>query len=273
MLRNTLHARCRLAALGLLLFVLFQSSIARVVDPENTVDPILEGLAQELDIKGIDVRFGKATESAFTSSRPQLASLMNFPADSSFSERENRMFAQFFVAGLAGDTRLLAVRNPNESSTSDIEEFRRIWDAAPVEARLFLSFSGADIQYAKHVGEALRTRGYVVFVYKKAKSSSPITNAVEVGRFFAQAGSHFVIDSAEARRSDAVTHEALALQGRLANDGGIYNSDRIGFPLLDFRVGDPPCCQLCRFRQGTISSCGPVQCGPQCFGAMTRGAY
>ena len=111
-------------------------------------------------------------------------SLSNFPADSTISGPDDP-FSESFVAGVKSERAyLVAVNSPGTAQPKDLVQFKKTWDAGKQSDRIFVSFSGKDMSFAKRVAEALKSKGYVVFLYKNGEADIPAVNAVETGQFF-----------------------------------------------------------------------------------------
>jgi hypothetical protein len=155
--------------------------------------PILRDLEPLLDREGIDVRGGGASLTAFTAPRPHLAPLASLPVIDLAIERVPDRFGQLFEAGVFSDAALVATRTrtarPNISET----EFRERWASSSQSERVFVSFSGSDVDLAERVRTALEAKGYVAFLYKDNSSKYPKTNSVQVGNYFREAGHHLVV--------------------------------------------------------------------------------
>jgi hypothetical protein len=52
-----------------------------------------------------------------------------------------------------------------------------------------------------------------------------------------------------------------------ARNSGEFDAPAPNAVAAQSRPAQYPCCQLCRYRNGVLQSCGPVQCGPQCVKA------
>jgi hypothetical protein len=259
-------------------------SIARLVDPQNHPDSLLDTLVDDLDKNKINVRRGNGIPAGLTpSSRPQLARLGNFPIAAG-SPEVSTYFKKHFEAGVFTDAYLVAVHGgagDNTPLTSETE-FKVLWDSAPQDSRIFLSFTGTDIHYAEIVAVTLRAHGYTVFMYMNKSSQYPSVNSVEVGKYFKTAGGYLVLDSANARKSKGVRIEAIAymtLTGRIGRPppaSGATTAPRSP-PRGPSPLGGAtsaivgfPCCKVCTYRNGILIGCGPRECGPQCKNA-TKG--
>jgi len=217
--------------------------------------------------------------------RPQLTRLESFGATSPDAATDADSFQRFFEAGAFTESYLLAVGG-GPVQNLDAVGFRAAWENAPTESRIFMSFSGADIDYAEAVKQAMEAQGYSVFLYRPSVDQGPLTNSVEVGQYFREAGHHLVIDTPNARQSQAVLVEAAAW--RFLFGGGGTPTPTSPPPIApappppDPATAAPPvpegteppsedgepCCQLCTYRDGVLINCGPTECGPQCAGAQ-----
>jgi hypothetical protein len=269
----TIHGMMLIPVFVLLLLFLFSADgSARIVDAKSAPDPILDLLEHELDVRGIDIRRGSATGQDRVGTRPQLTHLQNLPVEGTPIDSEPYNFEKYFRSGAFTESVLVAVGKAPEPAALDAEKFKQVWEAASQESRLFISFSGKDLNYALHVSEALQAQGYATFLYKNELGKLGF-NAVDVGRFFSEAGGHLVIDTPEARRSVAVGAEARALlsmrQARTRPNPLKPNPvQRRSFEDLfgpnRSQFGENHCCKRCTKRGGIVINCGPVECGPQC---------
>jgi hypothetical protein len=248
------------------------TGVARVVDPAARADPLLDLLTADLEARGVDVRRGTLSSADFLAERPQLTRLANFPLAESQFGSEGFAFQRFFNAGAFTESALVAVGRAPAVAAGDNNAFEQAWKAAPKEQRIFISFSGQDLAHAQRVAAALQARGYATFIYRNEAGNLKY-NAVEVGRFFAEAGEHLVLDTSNARKSVAVKAEARAF---LALQRGIPPPAFFGRPATppapSPQPAQPtqqsqPCCKLCTYRNGIQIGCGPTECGPQCIGA------
>lgn len=276
----------RIPVFVLVLLILFPAKgSTRIVDSQSPPDPILDILERELDKRGVDIRRGLATDQNRVGTRPQLARLQNLPIQSTPIDSEPYNFEKHFRSGAFTESVLVAVGKAPEPVALDAERFKQVWEVASKESRLFVSFSGKDLNYALRVSEALQAQGYATFLYKNELGKLGF-NAVDVGRFFSEAGGHLVIDTPAARRSAAVGAEARALlsmrQARtppkanpnpepsleelFGRDQGPSLEELFGHDRTQFGASQL-CCKRCTTRGGIVISCGPVECGPQCRGA------
>jgi hypothetical protein len=197
----------KLLIVGWLLLGLASAGQARLIEGRLPVDPLLQSLVSFLDAHGIDVRSDRGTGQI--GSRPEITNLLNFPID---DPGQPIAFEAAFGAG--GEPYLLATGptgQANPSQPADESLFWQRWNSAAETNRIFVSFSGKDLPFAKAFADGLSEQGYSVFLYKSEEGSSPRFTPREVENFFRQAGRHYVIDSANARASLAVRAEARLL--------------------------------------------------------------
>jgi hypothetical protein len=266
----------------LALFLSIHLSFARIVDPHEVPNAILDSLAEELDKFAIDVRRGSPLTVSFDAVRPQLAQLSSFPIPDRFHYQALSGFRRLFEAGVYTEAYLVAVDTGQPREAETASEFRATWEATPEEKRVFVSFSGKDIQYAEQVRLALQTKGYTTFIFKSGLSLYPETNVVEVGRYFREAGHHLVIDTEAARSSFGVITEALTLRAMTRGDTYIPPITRIFPPYSHSDDAPPPqkepptssnvtpCCHRCTYIDGVLVGCEPPECGPQCRNVTKR---
>lgn len=241
------------------------SVFADFIDQSAQYSTLLAELEPELRAGGIDVRGSALPEGTSVGFRPQLSYLETLPAKSLAGSVVPNTFSRLFEAGAFTESYLVAVRtrakkHPNLSET----RFREMWDAAKQSDRIFLSFSGNDLAHAEKVRDALKSKGFEVFLYKDSSTVYPRTNSVDVGRYFREAGTHLVVDTYNARSSVGVISEAIALEALRAGVKPTFPGET---PADARKAMGDPCCRVCTYKNGMNLGCGPVQCGPQCFGA------
>jgi len=260
-----------------------------VVDEGASPDAFLTTLVDDLDQHGMDVRNGPDADGPGTDARPQVTRLGNLQgSDPTSVSNTGDRFDAFFQAGAFTEAALIAVRTDEPVIDLGAFQMRGIWEQAAPNNRVFISYSGRDAAYADALRGVLEARGFVVFTYLPPDSSTPLTNSVEVGQYFKEAGHHLLIDTANARASGAIALEAAAwrvVTGLEAPPSGG------GVPPDPPRAAEPkplppptpdsngtkddgtmnsegePCCKLCEYRDGVEVGCGPVECGIQCRSA------
>src|SRR5262249_7212778 len=178
----------------LLLLGLVPAGHARLIEGKFAVDPLLQSLVSYLDARGIDVRSDRGTSQI--GSRPEITDLLNLPIDDA---GQPLGFEAAFGAG--AEPYLLATGPTNPSPPADESLFWQRWNSAAQADRIFVSFSGKDLPFARAFADGLSEQGYSVFLYKSEEGGSPRFTPSEVENFFRQAGRHYVIDSANARAS------------------------------------------------------------------------
>ncbi|HET8773247.1 MAG TPA: hypothetical protein VFP80_05630, partial [Thermoanaerobaculia bacterium] len=208
---------------------------------------------------GVHVRtqWSEKTKSA-PPKTPTLAPLRGFPARGA-SGHQWKSFDDFFRAGAFEDAALIAVRGKARPKAKLAQEFPRLWRRAPPANRVFIAFSRRDAAAANAVRRALEGKGYVCFTYIHGQTREPWANAVEVGRYFREAGNHLVIDSRAARASQGVRLEAHALARPEAMKAAkaAKAAKAKPPPAKQGRAGDP-CCRVCYYLNGRLVGCDPV---------------
>lgn len=199
---------------------------------------------------------------------PTLAPLRGFPARGG-SGHQWKSFDDFFRAGAFEDAALIAVRGKARPKAKVAQEFPRMWRRASPANRVFIAFSRRDAAAANAVRRALERKGYVCFTYIHGQTREPWANAVEVGRYFREAGTHLVIDSQAARASKGVRLEAHALASPEKAKAQARSKKSSPPPEAERKRGDP-CCRVCYYLNGRLVGCDPVTCGPQCANARGR---
>jgi hypothetical protein len=233
----------------------------------GTIAGPLGAFVNDLDAWEIDVRSGKGPVPP--KNRPQLTELKDFSGDATIAGNGDP-FAVGFNAGIGSDRAFLVAVTPFPRRRMNLEvgddrSFKLLWAGVAKEKRIFVSFSGKDLGSAVLVKSVLTVKGYFVFLYKDGMREIPPANAVEVGKYFREAGHHYVIDSENARQSAAVNAEALALSRVLAiSDTKTVNtiyaltSERTG--RLNSPSTEAPCCQICDYVNGNLGNCREVIC-------------
>lgn len=193
-----------------LIAYLAAAGMARTVDGPLPEDPILRRLESALHQIGVDIRNKTAQEKFPVSERPQITRLENFPADRRRADEVKKFRTEFQLG------RLSAVREAGGHHYTQPSKFSKIWHDTPVERRIALSFSGHDAALVDKIRAILNKAGFATFVYRTSRQP-PSQSASETGRYFAQAGHRYVIDSNYARKSPAVHAEVLEFQREYDN--------------------------------------------------------
>lgn len=206
---------------------------------------------------------------------PTVRPLDGFPAlTEELPDRDH--FQQLFESGIRHECALVAVgpvADGKRPAQMKRVAFEATWSQAVPDHRVFLSFARADAWGALLVKIVLEMKGYVCFLYIDGAQNEPWVNAVDVGSYFKQAGVHLVIDSAAARHSAAVDAERIALSFLQSDKTSV---DQPPLPRMRSTTesertvtesAGEPCCKLCRYVDGILIECGPIQCGPQCQNA------
>src|SRR5262249_32276322 len=134
---------------------------------------------------------------------PRIAELSRWATDQ--NEVERLAWMEDFKLGLVGA--VTAIRDPD--GVADTEDaFLERWQTTAPSRRGFISFTSADHASAEQASAAFTSKGYTVFTFLNTDGSLRYDTAKRVGEMFATAGSHFVIDTPNARRSPGVWLEA-----------------------------------------------------------------
>lgn len=230
-------------------------------------------------------------------SAPILRLLADMPAPSAEELRKESDFSILFretlANGSAGHAMVLCADGQVvRTSVRDRPEYRSRWHAAPVEARVFLSFTRADLPLARKVQAALERIGLRVFTYLANEDDRIWTNSVDVGHYFDSAGHHVVVDTPNARASVATRFEQLAVTGLLQADDklpAVSVEDAVERLRQQELFAEVPtknadiCCRICidaarparaperqcedHLAQPDDRTCAPVICGSQCQNA------
>jgi hypothetical protein len=209
----------RLLTAGIIFSFLSSSAVnfAALYDPSSPAYEALDAAVFELDKEGIDVARNLDSPGArkFRASRPILGPLgtMELQKSPSISEAS---WAQEFKSGAIGA--IVAVKENVGGSSASQGDFRQKWEKADKTKRIFISFTGADLEYAHKVSATLEKQGYVTFIFLEDPKQGPRQSPQEAGRFFREAGHHFVIDTPNARKSVGVKFER-SLYGTIAPKG------------------------------------------------------
>jgi hypothetical protein len=245
--------------------LLLAAAVAFAVGARET---LLRELASALRGTGVGVRTSWSEKvKAKAPVAPTLAPLRGFPL-SKEKGLKTRRFEELFKAGAFEDAALIAVSGKGRPKASVARELPRLWKRAPPSKRVFIAFARGDLRAANAIRRALEGKGYLCFTYIHGRSSNvPWANAVEVGRYFREAGVHLVIDSRAARASKGVRLEAHALpQLRSAPVAKTKKTTTSAAPSTSKRNGQP-CCKVCYYLNGMLVGCDPVTCGAHCANA------
>ena len=173
---------------------------------EGPPHALLDSIEAALEAHGLDyLTSWDSGEARELPSKPTLSHLDGFPSATPISETKPWM--REFVAGTANGAALLAYRG-KAPKTAAHKDFTSRWFQADASRRVFISFTRSDYASAEAVRRILESRGYNVFTYIESEDQDPPFSPYEVGRLFDSAGSHFVIDSINARKSDGIYFEA-----------------------------------------------------------------
>lgn len=174
-------------------------------------DPILAPLEGPLHERGIDLVMGQTRDLPLHAERPRLGRLEGFVIQEAI-EQDSEVWRQQFVRG---QETLLAVKprsQPTDGAVFSETEFLDLWKAEASDRRVFVAYARQDREVASVVRQVLESRGYIVFTYLEADAKAPWAHPRNVGKFFAEAGHHLVIDSHDARVSEGTLFEAIRLR-------------------------------------------------------------
>jgi hypothetical protein len=248
-----------------LLFIVIAFAATIALAREAALDVIAQ-----LRGSGVQTRTTWSAKAKATAPKmPTVAPLRGFPARVDGSRRW-KTFDDCFRAGAFRDSALIAVGGQPKSARPR-RDLPRLWKKAAPSKRVFISFAREDLPAVRKVRRELERKGYVCFTYVRGQSKEPWANAVEVGRYFREAGRHLVVDSRAARRSRGVQVEALALPA--IRKAAVESRTPVPATRMRGRQRVPaargqPCCKLCEYVNGVLVGCGPVTCGPQCVNAL-----
>ena len=213
---------------GLLLSSL---ALADIVGPEGPSDPLLESLEVRLRPDKVDVVLGNTSEAAPSAKRARLAKLDGFVVEEAALRTPGAWEADF-KQGLDAVIGVKPPTPPLPGGAEIVNEavFEAHWNRAPKHRRVFVAFARADAQSAEAVRKALIAEGYEVFTYLRGNASGPWARSEFVGRMFAGAGKHYVIDSPFARVSKGTLFESLTLRESRGRPGGVGAGPEPGKP-------------------------------------------
>lgn len=201
----SLSARWVAVALSVVLLVVASTGAAKK-RADGPPHKLLDSIGKMLEASGLDyLTSWQSQEARALPPRPTLSPLVGFP--SAKPNRETKPWMREFIAGTANGAALLAYSG-KVPKTDSINDFTSRWFEADASKRVFISFTRSDYEAAKAVRSILKRRGYHVFTYVESESQDPPFSPYEVGGLFDSAGSHFVIDSLNARNSEGVYFEA-----------------------------------------------------------------
>lgn len=186
----------RLPALSFLDFQIVRDDLGRVSTS------VLDEFAQEFVARGIEV----LTSPVLSNELDNVVSvchLERFPVNQNSAKMKR--WQQEFKDGAMGA--LTGI--PARAVASD-DDFERDWLATPKSQRIFVSYAGMDLAWAKTI-KSILDQNYVTFIYQNADGEAA-TTAEQAGAFFAQAGQHIVIVCDKSRNSDGVIFEHLLLE-------------------------------------------------------------
>jgi hypothetical protein len=203
-------------------------AVAELVGNRSQLDPLFEELVGPLHKQGIDVVGGDTSEFALgAKSRPRIARLEGMPDTARAADWTAAAWMKDFASGASG---FIAAIKPAGGATAatgaaptSLEAFANDWKRAERKDKVFLSFTAADAAHAHAVKKVLDQQGYITFVYLREGDQAPPFEASVVGRMFAEAGHHIVLDSENARKSQGVWMEAKfarTLGGKPPSSGG-----------------------------------------------------
>jgi hypothetical protein len=177
----------------------------------------LDSVVYQLDKEGIDVarKLDSPAAIKYRSNRPVVGPLGTLDLPEKLSVNETA-WIQEFKSGAIGA--VVAVKENVGGSSASLDDLRGKWQRADKAKRVFISFTSEDLPYAHKVRGALEREGYVTFMFLLDKKEGPLLTPQEAGRFFKEAGHHFVIDTPNARKSTGIRLEK-ALLGTVVTRG------------------------------------------------------
>ena len=91
--------------------------------------------------------------------------------------------------------------------------FRMLWDAAPLDLRVFIIGAGADEPLIQEIKAKLEANGYTVFFYKSCSPlAEELCSSATVGSYFGTAGHAIVVQTDASARSLYIPYEIAAAQ-------------------------------------------------------------
>ena len=180
-------------------------------------DQILGPLVEPLEKEGIDI-VGGNTAKVPLGARPRIALLyqMKTNTEVQLPDTENQAWITEFLAGTTGI--IGAVQYSINNKSLDDQGFLNIWQQAPQDKRVFLSFTRLDIREAEKVKTILEAHGNVVFTFLNTINEAPKYPALLVGELFGQAGTYIVLDTNNARKSKGIWLEMRAIKVKEIQD-------------------------------------------------------
>lgn len=148
-----------------LVILAFPVSHADVLDPESPRQVVLEEIAAELDVQGLDVAFNLnvAEVARGTPERPRVGVLADVPALLLPLSSELASWEVAFLASEVGAVAFLHGQ-PLGGQVDDYDSFYAAWLSAPLEQRYLLSYASADLGSAEQVAQVLAQSNRVLHV-------------------------------------------------------------------------------------------------------------
>jgi len=177
---------------------------------EMAHDPIIDEFADEFKRLGIEVPRGKLSPSELKElakgDKPLFRPLKCFPI---FDNNNNysgdmKLWQEDFKSGAMGA--LAGIRGTPDTELSRTY-FEQKWQNAPKCKRIFISYTGDDVEFAKNIKKVLDQQ-FTTFIFQN-QDGKPLTTPGKAGAFFAEAGHLFVIICDKSLRSGGVIFEHL----------------------------------------------------------------
>ncbi len=219
------------------------TALAELLGDRGQLDPLLKVLVKPLGKHGIDVVAGDTSEVKMPkSSRPRVARLSGMPTVDRGPEWRKATWMKEFEKGAAGF--VAGVKSSDEpgarsKASRSRDGFLAKWNEASPDRRVFVSFTSKDAAHAHATARALEDAGYVTFVFLRQGDQGPAFEPTFVGKMFAEAGHHMVIDTQNARKSEGVWFEASLAQAIRPSGGDDPGSPRGGGFKNGRGPGDP----------------------------------
>lgn len=190
--------------LGLLLLsiaIFFCSSGFKILDRDGKKNDFLWGLGDLLDDIGIDIVQDWESKVRLEGN-PTLAPIANYNV--SILEKETdwtKAFSNFYANAL--------VAIENDKVTINEADFLEQWKQIPIEKRIFISFTKADLIHAEAIKVVLQEQGYQVFLYTESHRG-PFTDPNVISYCMKTSGEVLVLDTHNSRTKEGVIAEALS---------------------------------------------------------------
>lgn len=182
---------------------------ARLLDPGDPADTLLEQLAPRLDTQSIDVAHNLNAAKLRPRRNlglPRLGMLADMPLGAMVNSAELGRWENSY----RNHSLLAIVAIPTADFAPTDSLFLHNWLASSTEDRVFITLAAADRALAGVIATQLQSLSFDVRLFSDPPQDSSFTRA---GRYYATAGRHLVLDSPAARELDSEASE-INLLGR-----------------------------------------------------------